>query len=93
MMTQTDPEWLDLLRMAKTIRRSVQPVEPSSAFRTHLRADLEAALSGHPYQAPVIIQSQRTVSPVLVIGACIGLVTVALALIVLRDRPSRRRSS
>jgi hypothetical protein len=86
--TYSDLGWLDLLRTAKTIRRSVRPVKPSPGFRRHLRSDLKIAL-GTGQAAPWMSPARRNVSPAVVLGACLGLAAIALALTALRNTPSQ----
>ena len=90
MSTQLDPQWVDLLHTAKTIRRSVRPVAPSPGFRRHLRSDLATALgTGRPI--PALSRREHGVAPALVLGASLGLTVIALALVLQRSQAARQR--
>lgn len=93
MSLQTELDWVDLLRTAKQIRRSVAPVAPSPVFRRHLRTDLRSTVRTGRRPALSGMAGRRTESAQLVLGACLGLSVVALALLVLRggndDNPAR----
>jgi hypothetical protein len=82
--TSADPDWVELLHTAKTIRRSVRRVTPSAGFRDHLSSDLASAL-GAPGSAPAVqIKASQQTLPATIVGACLGLFAAALALILLR---------
>lgn len=85
--------WLDLLDTAKQIRRSVRPVAPSAGFRLHLRSDLESSL-GARRGVSVFTSGASALSPGLVLGVCLGLAAISLALISIRSvRSARRRQT
>jgi hypothetical protein len=89
--TEPDTDWLELLNTAKKIRRSVRPVTPSPGFRRHLRSDLESSLGGRRSGASIFASGDSVLSPGLVLGVCLGLAAIALALISLRGARSARR--
>lgn len=80
-----EEKWVDLLHIAKEIRRSVRPVEPSDGFRRHLRSDLAVALGADRRYPPVAVMPRANGFPFIVVGACLGLAAVALALISWRN--------
>ncbi len=91
MITPSDSEWVGLLHVAKEIRRSVRPVHPSPGFRRHLRSDLATALGAEARVIDLEIAARRRWSP-LVLGGCLGLTAVALALILLRGNQANRQT-
>ena len=93
MSSEPGCDWVDLLHTAKQIRHSVEPVTPSAGFRYHLRADLDTVMgTGRP--APLVtIKSTNAEVPAVVLGTCLGLLAISLALILMRGaktRPPRR---
>ena len=92
MSTDDESTWVDLLKTAKTIRRSVRPVSPSTGFRSHLRSDLESAFYPRQPMPRVITRRSPLLAPSLLIAVCLGLSATALTLILLRDRRPGHRS-
>jgi len=87
---QADTQWVDLLHVAKEIRRSVQPVRPSAGFQSHLRSDLATALGAERRDLPLKVYAQRQVTPAVVLAGCLGLAAVSVALILLRGHSARQ---
>lgn len=85
MNTEPDSDWLELLNTAKQIRRSVRPVTPSPGFRLHLRSDLKSSLGARRRGASVFTYGDTVLSPGLVLGVCLGLAAISLALISIRS--------
>ena len=84
MSREKDLTWIDLLNTAKTIRRSVRPVAPSPGFRRDLSSDLASTLGGRRTPSGLVIRATGQISPLLVIGLCLGLFAAGLALRLLR---------
>ena len=79
MSNQQEPNWVDLLSTAKSIRRSVRPVSPSTRFRDGLRSDLALRLDDSRPSRGLTIGDSGRMSPLLVIGLCLGLFLTGMA--------------
>jgi hypothetical protein len=84
-------EWVDLLRTAKQVRRTLRPVAPSSDFRRRLHDRLTATLMGCP--GPQVLLMPRATITTDRQNAGLGLLVTAgiLALVITAAILRRRR--
>jgi len=89
--SQQDLDWVDLLNTAKTIRRSVRPVSPSPRFRDRLRTDLATRVSSRRQERGLSIGDSGQLSPLLVVGLCLGLFVAGMAFRLARSESPAHR--